>query len=110
MWQWDLAAVFTVAVIAAVDFVASRACDALGSICVDGEGSVSTILREFLDDFSLVGILICIWVAAKLIYRKSLPRVAIGKRSLGINGLLFIAILALCIAIVFALVSEFIFG
>ena len=94
----------------AVNFVASRACDVLGSICADGEGSVSTILSKVLDDFSFVGILICIWVAAKLLYRKRLPRVAFGKASYGLNDLLKIALLVLCIAIVFALLSEVISG
>ena len=94
----------------AVNFVASRACDVLGSICADGEGSVSTILSKVLDDFSFVGILIFIWAAVKLLYGKSLPRLAIGNASYGLNDLLKIALLVLCIAIVFALVSEFISG
>ena len=109
-WQWALVAVVIVAMYLAVDFVASRACDALGSVCADGEGSVSTILHRVLDDFSFVGILVVIWVAAKLIYRNSLPRVAVGKASYGLNNLLNIALLVLCFALVFALVSEFIFG
>ena len=74
LWQWALVAVVIVAMYVAVNFVASRACDVLGSICADGEGSVSTILHKVLDDFSFVGILICIWVAAKLLYGKRLPR------------------------------------
>ena len=90
--QWALVAVVIVAMYIAVDFVSSYvafiACDALGSICVDGEGSVSTILHKVLDDFSFVGILICIWVAAKLLYGKRLPRVAFGKASYGLNDLL----------------------
>ena len=93
----------------AVNFVASRACDVLGSICADGEGSVSTILSKVLDNFSFMAILICIWIAAKLIYRKSLPRVAIGKASYGLNDLVNIAPLVLC-GIVFELLSEFISG
>ena len=110
LWQWDLAAVVIVAMYVAVNFVASRACDVLGSICADGEGSVSTILHKVLNDFSFVGILICIWVAAKLLYGKRLPRVAFGKASYGLNDLLKIALLVLCIAIVFALLSEVISG
>ena len=112
--QWALVAVVIVAMYIAVDFVSSyvafTACDALGSICVDGEGSVSTILHKVLDDFSFVGILICIWVAAKLLYGKRLPRVAFGKASYGLNDLLKIALLVLCISIVFALLSEVISG
>ncbi len=50
LWQWALVAVVIVAMYIAVDFVSSYvafiACDALGSICVDGEGSVSTILQK----------------------------------------------------------------
>ena len=114
LWQWALAAVVIVAMYIAVDFVASFlafiACDALGSMCVDGEGSVSTILSKVLDDFSFVGILIFIWAAVKLLYGKRLPRIAIGNASYGLNDLLKIALLVLCIAIVFALVSEFISG
>ena len=107
LWQWALAAVVIVAMYFAVDFVASFlafiACDALGSMCVDGEGSVSTILSKVLDDFSFVGILIFIWAAVKLLYGKRLPRLAIGNASYGLNDLLKIALLVLCIAIVFAL-------
>ena len=107
--QWALVAVVIVAMYVAVNFVASRACDVLGSICADGEGSVSTILSKVLDNFSFMAILICIWAAAKLIYRKSLPRLAIGKASYGLNNLLYIALLVLC-GIVFELLSEFIPG
>ena len=86
--QWALVAVVIVAMYVAVNFVAPRACDVLGSICADGEGSVSTILSKVLDNFSFMGILICIWVAAKLLYGKRLPRVAFGKASYGLNDLL----------------------
>ena len=111
-WRWVVGVIVVVVVYGVVPWAADEACksSALGSIC-DGEvGFYSIILEHVLEGLGSIAALTAIWIAAKLLHKKSWTQVTTGRASFDYSRVLYGALAGLCMLIVADLVYEFILG
>ena len=111
-WRWVVGIIAVVVVFFVVSVAIAEACksSALESIC-DGEaGFFSIILEPVLEELESIAALIAIWIAVKLLHKKSLTQVTTGRASFDYSRILYGALAGLCMLIVADLVYEFILG
>ena len=111
-WRWVVGAIAIVFGLFAGAQATVQACKSstLEAICDREVDSFLIILEPVLEEFESIGMLIAIWIAVKLLHKKSLTQVTTGRASFDYSRTLYGALAGLCMLIVADLVYEFILG